>query len=281
MYIGTEYNGHKVAEEKLENNILYVKVNGNDKWFTYSQFLEGCKPDPREIYVNTYVSTKYGRMLITSIDGSRAAVEFDNGYKTVCSVNNAIQGQVKNFLWPTVHGLGYPGVGLYNSIDHKDIQSCWASMLYRVKHSNIKVCKDWLNFQEFAAWYEAERQKRDDLSVKLVLDKDIYQMKLYSPETALLVPVIVNNAFTEQKMTKIKPLPVGVTSHKGGKFKSTIIFNGTKKTYGPFTNPIEAHLVYRREKALIWMSLIESHKSYLCHRAIQQISLRANSVLEE
>lgn len=61
-------------------------------------------------------------------------------------------------------------------------------------YKGCTVCEEWHNYQNFAKWYEDNYYNCEE---ELELDKDIiiYGNKLYSPETCLFVPKLVNTSY--------------------------------------------------------------------------------------
>jgi hypothetical protein len=138
----------------------------------------------------------------------RAIIAFEDGTQVSVSTCKLTSGSWKNPNKPVVCGVGYIGVGDFNTL-HKGVSSRayvkWNSMLRRcyavgsaeyVGYGDIGVvvCKEWHNFQNFAEWF----YNKDTPSAKLQLDKDLkcpegFTGKLYSPSTCCLVTSKVNN----------------------------------------------------------------------------------------
>ena len=102
-------------------------------------------------------------------------------------------------LAPTVFGVGCIGKGPHKAhhkgADTKPYQT-WRAMLRRCyyrgsehhqrSYEGVTVCQEWLNFQTFAAWYDANYPSDGG---KYQLDKDIVHpdAKEYSPHTCTFV----------------------------------------------------------------------------------------------
>tara|TARA_R110000822_G_scaffold254332_3_gene380642 strand:+ start:6576 stop:7337 length:762 start_codon:yes stop_codon:yes gene_type:complete len=106
-----------------------------------------------------------------------------------CSVKS---GLVKDPFYPRVFGVGYNGIGEHkNSVEGKatSAYSRWKDMLRRCyckktlntqsAYSNVTVCDEWHDFQNFATWFYSNYIDGFDL------DKDLLSgdLKIYSPET--------------------------------------------------------------------------------------------------
>lgn len=108
-------------------------------------------------------------------------------------------GWAKNPMTPVICGIGYIGIGNYNSKDNKKYYNVWSHVIRRCydnkfilkypTYKDVTVCEEWHNFQNFAAWYE------ENYKEGFHLDKDILckDCKIYSPETCAFVPVEINN----------------------------------------------------------------------------------------
>ena len=124
-----------------------------------------------------------------------------------------LSGAVKNPFCPIFYGVGYYGFGDYTTTGvNRKIYYTWNHMLKRCydessrtawqSYSDIKVCEDWHNYQNFARWYTSLEYFKPDWH----LDKDIIirNNKLYSPETCAFVPVEINSLFTKANKTRGK-----------------------------------------------------------------------------
>ena len=173
---------------------------------------------------------------------------------------------IQNYLVPSVVGKGYLGIGKYNFSNYKDIYTIWHNILlrcYDIKNREYKrygakgitVCEEWLNFQNFAAWYE-EQSKWNINNYKLEVDKDILcninhlETKIYSPETCLLIPSELNCFLSgDNKNT-------GVHLRKTLKYQSYIGFNNKQIYLGTFDTFEEAKQVYAEKKQEFWLEEI-------------------------
>ena len=67
----------------------------------------------------------------------------------------------------------------------------------RPTYKGCEVCDEWLNFQNFAEWFDNNYYTIDNEAV--CLDKDILIKgnKTYSPEACVFVPITINSLFTK------------------------------------------------------------------------------------
>ena len=132
----------------------------------------------------------------------------------------------------------------------------WRNMLrrcydpkYHIKQPSYKdcvVCEDWLDFQNFAKWYE---ENKYDIDEPLSLDKDLVCMgnKTYCPEMCTLVPQSLNSILAN---TTVKGMyPLGVYYHKRAKkFTSSLATIHGRVHYGYHDTPEQAHKEYVENK---------------------------------
>lgn len=149
---------------------------------------------------------------------------------------NFKSGSIKNPYDKTICGVGYIGVGEYNTgtkNKHTEEYQNWVCMLRRCYDNKLKnkypayydsciVCDEWHDFQTFSKWYNENIYKVNN--ERMHIDKDIIcrNSRIYSPETCLIVPQRINMLFVEKR--KYSDLPTGVKRTKSGKYTST--YNG-------------------------------------------------------
>lgn len=137
--------------------------------------------------------------------------EYDWVYKSV-TYQKFKDGGVKCPYERSVYGVGYFGNGEYKAWENGKntrIYNTWYDMLKRCydkeyhkkqpTYKNCTVCDEWLNFQNFARWYEENYYEIE--GEVMCLDKDILfkSNKIYSPETCVIVPQAINKLFTKRQ----------------------------------------------------------------------------------
>lgn len=176
-------------------------------------------------------------------------------------------GETKCPYEPRVYNKGYIGEGKYKSkingkktkvynTWHGMLQRCYSKKLHE-KHPTYKdcnVCNEWLNFQNFAKWYDENYYEIK--GERMHLDKDILVKgnKIYSPETCIFVPERINTLFI--KSDKIRGnYPIGVSYDKEyNKYVSVCKvydFKNKKqklKKIGRYNTPEEAFISYKNFK---------------------------------
>lgn len=150
-----------------------------------------------------------------------------------------------------IYGVGFAGVGAYSRGSDVKAYGIWFGMLTRCyterqpAYYGCKVCDDWLNFQNFAAWYYTQKFA---LMSDFDLDKDltIPGNRIYYPDACRLVPSAINNLFV-RCITK-SDLPTGVTRH-GNNFRVQCNLFGLPGRHGTYASIEEAAKIYACVKA--------------------------------
>lgn len=191
-------------------------------------------------------------------------VEFQDEHRIIVKTNYQAfkKGEIRNPYDKTKYGIGYLGVGKYNSRNNgklNKIYNTWRCMFERCysKHYQEKeptyrgctVCNEWHNYQNFAKWYEDNYYEIE--GERMCLDKDILVKgnKVYSPETCVFVPNIINLMFAKNNARRGSN-PIGV-SKRGNKFaaRCCVFDNGNKWVWlGVFDNPSFAFKQYKNFK---------------------------------
>lgn len=151
-------------------------------------------------------------------------------------------------------GHGCLGEGEYQIFENGKHTKCyktWYNMLKRCyskefhklqpTYEKCEVCKEWLNFQNFARWYyENYYQCANE---KMQLDKDILVKgnKIYSPHTCVFVPSHINKIF-EGNLSGIW------FDEDRNKWRSYIHVYGKRKHLGRFLTKKEAFEQYKKAK---------------------------------
>ena len=170
--------------------------------------------------------TKYGTpaKIIDYISYSKVLIEFQDNYKYryYTSYKNFKNGSVRNPYDRSVYNIAMFGDGYYDSkhisydVWNKMIDRCYNSC-FKTKRNypylNVTVCDEWLNFQNFANWYDEYFYTVDDHI--MMVDKDIltHNNNIYSPDKCLIVPQCINEMFVKSNCVR-GDMPIGVDYHK-------------------------------------------------------------------
>lgn len=158
-----------------------------------------------------------------------------------------------------MYGKAYNSKGEYPAYTNGKnlvMYDVWLNMIKRCYRKNTQtkqptyigctVDDRWLDYQDFARWYDSHPNKNDDYR----LDKDILVSgnKVYSPETCCLVPMEINHVFNNSAAAR-GDLPQGVNWHKHtGKYYVRVGVDGKRRSLGYFDCPNEAYRVYKKAK---------------------------------
>ena len=159
-----------------------------------------------EIAYNTYGTLM---KIVEYKNNKDITIEFQDEYKIKRKTDYKCfrRGGIKNPYDKEVCGVAFIGEGEYNSKFHRKAYLYWKCMIERCydpyelnkrpTYIDCTVCKEWLNFQNFAKWYEENYYECNEH--KMSLDKDILVKgnKIYSPETCIFVPMNINDMFTK------------------------------------------------------------------------------------
>lgn len=183
--------------------------------------------------------------------------------KKEVGIGNLRRGQIKNEYAPSVHNVGYTGIGEYtaskNGEDTKNYKT-WQSMLGRCydgkyqernpTYIGINVCDEWHNFQNFAKWYE--ENYREFEGSRAELDKDFLgNGTLYSPSTCCFIPHKLNTFLCNINSNNTTGF-IGVSfCHVKGKFVAKIndVKTCDKIHLGTFNSAKEAGRAYNNARA--------------------------------
>lgn len=208
-------------------------------------------------------------------------IRFELGnYLTKTTLADFKKGKVMNVYDRSNFGVGYLGEGIYKpSIEGKrnPIYATWNGMLKRcyqekykekfTTYKEAKVCEEWLNFQNFAAWYDENYYEVD--GERMELDKDILVKgnKTYSPEYCIFVPERINYLFIKCDARRGN-LPIGVYQHTQTKKYVANCNNGNKKTInlGSYNTPEEAFLAYKPYKEKLIKRIAEEYKNKIPYK---------------
>lgn len=194
-------------------------------------------------------------------------VEFldDHHYiKKNTTYSNFKRGNIRNPYDKTVFDIGYLGDGIYqtkyNNVTSDDYRT-WKNLLHRC-YVNQKdfpsyygistVASEWLNFQNFAKWYEEYKYECEG---RLHLDKDILYPgnKVYSSYHCILVPQRINMLFANKPNNR--GLPNGIYKD-GNRYHARY----NEKELGGYETIDAAYTVYAKAKKDAIVQVAEEYK---------------------
>jgi hypothetical protein len=214
------------------------------------------------------ITTQQGyEITITEVHTTRRCnIKFENGFELIDVDRTTFENHnVKYPFHPTVHGKGYLGVGKYNSTathiggvtrerELHPAYRVWQGMLGRCycpkvhkrqpNFRNLTVCDKWLNYQEFARWFEDNYVFGFDFSQNILKPNS----RIFSPETCCFVPNEIRNTLKFLHEKKNNNLPIGVSENNFFKYKARYRSVSRHEILGSFDTPEEAFLEYKKTK---------------------------------
>lgn len=239
-----------------------------------------------EVLGKEFETNKCGKCVVVDYKGAYdVLVKFENSNVIVsCQLDNLRKGKVLNPFHPTFEGVGYIGVGKYSSADTK-LYNLWKNMLERAyntrshakrpTYKDTTVCKEWLNFQNFAEWCLNQKffGLRDSDGASYHLDKDLLVKgnKVYSPETCCFIPPSINSLLITARRIRGE-YPVGVHYiEKIGLYSASLRCYGVQKTLGYFNTYAYAFEEYKKAKESHIKDVAEKWKGKIDEKAYQAL----------
>lgn len=266
--------GYRAYHKKFGWFEVVAKLSGqkytvrfDDTGFEYDaskyNILKNKVCDPRSVYFHqvgeVFTSPKWGTYRIVEVHkGKRVTIEFEEtGYRYTTNTKNAVKGNVKDIMRPTIFGIGFVGSSKKN-ITKQDAYVTWYNMLKRcydtdslqkrTTYQGCSVCEEWHCFTTFQEWFNEHHKDGWHL------DKDILIKgnKVYSPNTCCFVPNEINALFTKRQNYRGKT-PIGVDYCKPQRrfkecYKAAITRGKGNRYIGTFATPVDAFNAYKREK---------------------------------
>jgi hypothetical protein len=222
----------------------------------------------------------FGSLMIISkyISSKNIDIYFPDYNWTFNNANysNFIKGNIICPYERRIYDVGYMGEGnhciyingfrnIIYDVWHDMLRRCYddKSILYNPTYGDCYVCDEWLNFQNFADWYELNYYDCDET---LHLDKDILFKgnKIYSPETCVFVPARINSLFTKRQNDR-GALPIGL-SYYGSKNKIRVRCQDKEClniNIGVFDNITDAFQAYKDFKENVIKEVADEYQSII------------------
>lgn len=201
--------------------------------------------------------------VVDYIHSDAVVVVSDIGTMRTVSAGCLRVGKVRDFMRPTLHGVGISGMC---KITNKAAYSIWAGIvrrcysstaqLNRPRYAGCSVSDEWKLFPNFLEWYEANHV--DGYQV----DKDLLVPfnKVYSADTCLYVPNDMN-MITVLANSVRGSLPVGVVK-SGNRFVARISIKKKMHSLGSFATADEAFSKYYEAKVQTTIDLLDKYPEY-------------------
>ena len=218
------------------------------------------------------------------IEGTKASnltIEFQDEYhyQMKTSMQNFKRGQVKNPYDKLICGVGYLGEGTHRSRHPNNGEKyreykIWSEILRRCyspkehirspAYKDCSVCDEWLNYQNFATWYNENYY--DIGEGRMHLDKDILidGNRIYRPDACIFVPQRINMLFMHP--SNKSGLPNGITKYSSG---YRTLYN--TKLLGIYSTLEEALENYMIEKKIHIKEVANEYKTRIPDKVYQAL----------
>lgn len=146
-------------------------------------------------------------IVVDYVNYENVTVEFvETGYKAKTRMDNLIRGKVKDYLSPSLYGVGIIGCEVSTKERKSKIFSYWNNMLKRCycnkslevspSYEDCQVSENFKNYQYFKEWcfQQIGFEEVDRNGKSFQLDKDILVKgnRIYSEDTCCFVPKEIN-----------------------------------------------------------------------------------------
>lgn len=204
------------------------------------------------------------------------------GYEKYVTATNIRNKEIKNPFHPSVHGVGFFGVGPFVAkVDNKNTYEYnkWRGMMTRSYDPRTKsnqpayqacsVVESWHNYQTFAGWL-VEQKGYGNIGWDLDKDLLIHGNKEYGPNACILVPTEINNLLTGGNSNN--GLPRGVCWHKNmGKYIAQCRSKGVIHHLGYYVDIEDAQKAYKTFKKEILKSVAMEYYGQIDERLFKML----------
>lgn len=210
--------------------------------------------------------------IVEYINNKDVLIRFlDSGNLVRTSYATFKNGKFKNPYIISVYGIGYFGEGIHKSSENNKMShkyKTWHGMMRRCydeefrkrskAYSEVTVCTEWHNYQNFGNWYEKNYYTIDGEQMQLDKDILIKGNRVYSPETCIFVPSRINGIFTKDSQTSSKGLPP-LTFYEPERTKKYVV-RSHDEYIGSFKTIEEAVKASNRYKEIMYKSAAYEYK---------------------
>ena len=229
-----------------------------------------------DIYKNTHGEPFE---VIDYFDCVNVVIKFNSGWTQRVAANTIRKGAVRDYLKPTIYGVGF------NSLDRdfpddykykrkafnlwKDILTRCYSVAFKNKHPtyvDVICSEDWHDFKNFYIWFK-DVYTDFMYNHKWELDKDLRVLKsnLYSKETCSFVPKQVNNIINSWIKHDNEDVCIEQRSRRDGVSYLPYLNNEDSKriSLGTFRNKSDAKNAVVTKKKEVLFKVIDKYKDNL------------------
>ena len=180
------------------------------------------------------------------------------------------KGNIVNPYYPVLYGVGFLGnTKSREDGEYKKSYLTWRNMLSRCYNKeyhknkptyiNCEVCKEWHCFEIFEKWYKDNIYTIDEESIQLDKDIMVKGNKIYSPDTCIFTPSIINCLFVKCSNNENSFLGVNYNK-KYDNYYVRVNVKGKKKHVGVYNTKEEAFIAYKQFKENYIKSVADEYK---------------------
>jgi hypothetical protein len=270
---------------------LYTEYFPDAKKLTPKQvFREECKKirECTEWYKLAdylHIDIDLPRPTIKNNNDIKIRFEDEHRYIKDTTYSNFLRGVIKNPYDKTVCGVACTGEGIHEiSLEtnkstikyktwHNMIGRCFLPKWQKQQKTYVDctVCDEWLNYQNFGDWYDANWYETE--GERLCLDKDLLHKnnKIYSPENCVFLPARVNLLLINRKNYRGGSL-LGVVPSKNGTFSARSVDISEKPVrLGTYYTEIEAFNAYKTFRENVFKEVAEIYKGIIPNKAYEAL----------
>lgn len=207
----------------------------------------------------------------------------EHGATVTSTYHHFTKGKIVSPYDKTAYSIGCLGEGEYNNTK-SEAYVTWCNILKR-SYSNsyqtvqptykgTSVSEEWLNFQNFAKWFNENYYTVEGVNVQIEKDLLVKGNKVYSAETCVFVPQEVNIFFSSAK-SKESTLPTGI-SMVNGKYLVQVgmgkVGNKPKVSKCTFESLDDAKDFYVKCKQERAIQLADKYKDVLDKRVVAKLN---------
>lgn len=248
------------------------------------------------VNVGDVFTNKYGTYKVISKFAGKTKVKFlATGFE--CEFYDVIirKNQAKDYMVPTVSGVGYYGAPTINDQDPIKlvITKLWLGMIQRCyeegcaerfpAYAGCSVVPEWHNLQNFKVWV-IKQMNLGFYQQGWELDKDllVHGNKVYGPENCVFLPGRLNQLQQVKKNSQYNYLPGVNFDKQKNKFKAEVNFDGKRYYLPRKESELECFLDYKRLKEKLVQTDAENWKGKIHPRAYESLkNYSLDWILEE
>lgn len=153
---------------------------------------------------------------------------------------------------------------------HGILRRCYSEKFhnYNPCYIGCEISKEWTKLSIFKMWMESQDWVNKELDKDLLFPGN----KIYGSDKCIFIPHNINS-FLTYGTSKINKFPLGCHHKKStNKFISRIEINNKKIILGSYSNPMDAHRAWQRQKIKSINEFISTENDSRLNQALTRIS---------